>query len=34
MDERARQGQSSDNVDEAISEAEGLETVRLDDVKG
>jgi hypothetical protein len=34
MDEHGRQGQSSDDVDEAISEAEGLETLGLDDAEG
>jgi hypothetical protein len=34
IDERDRQGQGSDNVDEALSEAEGLETFGLGDAKG
>jgi hypothetical protein len=34
MDERGRQGQGSDDVDEALSEAVVLETVRLGDAKG
>jgi hypothetical protein len=34
MDERGRQGQGSDDVDEALSEAVVLETVRLGDAEG
>jgi hypothetical protein len=34
IDERGRQGQSSDDVDEALSEAEGLETVGLGYAEG
>jgi hypothetical protein len=34
IDEWGRQGQSSDDVDEALSEAEGLETVGLGDAEG
>jgi hypothetical protein len=34
IDERGRQGQSSDDVDEALSEAEGLETLGLGDAEG
>jgi hypothetical protein len=34
IDERGRQGQGSDDVDEALSEAEGLETLGLGDAEG
>jgi hypothetical protein len=34
IDERGRQGQGSDNVDEALSEAIVLETVGLGDAEG
>jgi hypothetical protein len=34
IDERGRQGQSSDDVDEALSEAEGLETLGFGDAEG
>jgi hypothetical protein len=34
IDEWGRQGQGSDDVDEALSEAEVLETVRLGDAEG
>jgi hypothetical protein len=34
FDERGRQGQGSDDVDEALSEAIVLETVRLGDAEG
>jgi hypothetical protein len=34
IDERGRQGQSSDDVNEALPEAEGLETLGLGDAEG
>jgi hypothetical protein len=34
IDERGRQGQGGDDIDEALSEAEVLETVGLGDVEG
>jgi hypothetical protein len=34
IDARGRQGQGSDDADEAISEAEGLETLGLGDAEG
>jgi hypothetical protein len=34
IDEWGRQGQSSDDVDEALSKAEGLGTLGLGDVEG
>jgi hypothetical protein len=34
IDEQDRQGQGSENVDEALSEAVVLETIRLGDVEG
>jgi hypothetical protein len=34
INERGRQGQSSDDVNEAISEAEGLEALGLGDAEG
>jgi hypothetical protein len=34
IDKRGRQGQSSDDVDETLSEAEGHETIGLGDAEG
>jgi hypothetical protein len=34
IDEQGRHGQSSDDVDEALSQAEGLETLGLGDAEG